>query len=162
MAHQVLADANRGDLAASWQEAFERLTGELAGQYETQLNQLDQAHGIRLRTVADRIHERFVKPLALDRLCALIEPAMEEASQEGKKRAFAALQREIKPFVATPTGVGLDVPEWLRRMEEEVRKVHGSQSSLAMLAEKLLRVPRLDVSLPEIRQQLENWEQPFD
>jgi hypothetical protein len=161
MAHRVLADANRGDLAASWQDAFERLTSQLADQYETQLNQLEQTHGIRLRTVADRIRERFVKPLALDRLCALVEPAMEQASQEGKKRAFAALQRELKPFVASPTGVGLDVPAWLRRMEEEVRRVHGSQTSLAIEAQKSLSVPRKDLSLQEIREQLEDWEKPF-
>src|SRR5262249_32832117 len=32
-------------------------------------------HGLRLRTVRDRLGERFVAPLAVDRLCALLGPA---------------------------------------------------------------------------------------
>jgi hypothetical protein len=160
MAHQVLADAGRADLAASWQEGFERLTNQLADQYEGHLAQLEQMHGIRLRTVGDRVHERFTKPLALDRLCSLIEPAMEQARQGGRKRAFKALERELKPFVASPTGVGLDVPEWLRRMESEVRRVQESDASIAILAEKLLRVPQIDLTLEEIREQIAEWDKP--
>jgi hypothetical protein len=161
MAHEVLARANRWDLAASWQEAFERLTKELADQYEAQLAQLEQSRGMRIRTVADRIHERFVKQLALDRLCALIEPAMDEATQTGKKRAFSELQKELKPLVATPTGVGLDLPEWLRGMEAEVRRVEASRSSLSTLANKLLGVPQVDVPLREVRKQIDQWDEPI-
>ena len=161
MAHEVLARVNRWDLAASWQDAFERLTKELADQYQAQLAQLEQSRGMRIRTVADRIHERFVKPLALDRLCALIDPAMDEATQTGRKRAFSELQKELKPFVATPTGVGLDLPEWLRRMESEVRRVEASRSSLSTLADRFLGVPQVDVPLREVREQIDQWDEPI-
>jgi len=74
---------------------------------------------MRLRTVADHVQERFAKPLALDRLVALIEPAMAEARQPGERKAFTRLMQELQPYAATPTGVGLDVPHWLRRLEQE-------------------------------------------
>src|SRR5207302_9197631 len=98
--------------AVSWQEAFETLTRELAAQYEARRGELEKEHGMRLRTVADLVQERFVRPLALDRLCALIEPAMQEGGQPGGHQASGRLQRDLEPFTSSPTGVGLDVPQW--------------------------------------------------
>src|SRR5262249_1045610 len=95
-AHEVLARSHRADLAFSWQEAFDRLVHDLAGQYLEKLADLERAHGLRLQTVSDLLRERFVKPLALDRLCALIGPAMGEAGQPGQGRAFARLQSELQ------------------------------------------------------------------
>src|SRR5947209_14364681 len=112
-AHEVLARRKRGDFAHSWEEAFTRLTHDLADQYLQRLAHLERTHGMRLGTVADRLQERFVKPLALDRLCALIEPAMSEARQLGEGPSFARLEKELHGLTATPTGVGLDVPQWL-------------------------------------------------
>src|SRR5438874_1972178 len=87
MVHQTLARLNRADLAVSWQEAFEVLTRDLAEQYLARLVELEKQHGMRLGTVADLVQERFVKPLALDRLCALIEPAMLEAGAPEAQKA---------------------------------------------------------------------------
>jgi hypothetical protein len=162
LAHEVLARRGRSDLAASWQDAFSRLTRELAAQYVQRLEELERTHGMRLRTVADLLQERFIKPLALDRLCALIEPAMREARQAAQGgRAFARLERELQPLAANPTGVGLDVPQWLRRLEVEVRQVQASQTAVAVLAEEFLRVPRKALSLEELQQQVRDWDKPL-
>jgi hypothetical protein len=161
LAHEVLARRGRSDLAASWQEAFLRLTQELAGQYVEQLADIERSHGMRLRTVADLVQERFVKPLALDRLCALIEPAMVEARQAKPGRSFARLTQELQPLAASPTGVGLDVPQWLRRLEDEVRRVRAAQTTVAVLAEGLLRVPRRPLALDEFKRQIQEWEKPL-
>jgi hypothetical protein len=151
-----LARSERLDLAVSWQEAFTRLTSDLADQYEQELARLEQTHGMRLRTVADRIHERFVKPLAFDRLCARIEPAMLEARAQRGGRAFAQLEKELQPLTETPSGVGLDVPEWLRRLATEVKRVSAGQTDVAGLAEGHLRVPRIALTLGELRRQLKD------
>ena len=92
---RIYSGRNRPDLAVSWQEAFSRLTRDLAGQYLEKLAELERTHGMRLRTVADRLEERFVKPLALDRLCALIAPAMMEARHPEPHRSFARLEKEL-------------------------------------------------------------------
>ena len=39
--------------------------------------------------------------------------------------AFRGLLEAISPLAASPTGVGLDVPAWLRRLEDELRKVRA-------------------------------------
>ena len=46
---------------------------------------LEQEHAMRLRTVADRLHERFVKPLALDRLLSSV---LEVCDQAGCRKCF--------------------------------------------------------------------------
>jgi hypothetical protein len=159
LAHEVLARRKRSDFAHSWEEAFTRLTRDLADQYLERLAELERRHGMHLGTVADRLQERFVKPLALDRLCALIEPAMAEARQMGEaSSAFTRLEKELQPLKATPTGVGLDVPQWLRRLALEVQRVRAAQTTIAMLAEGLLEVPKRALTIEELKQQVENWE----
>ena len=162
LVHEVLAHHNRADLAVSWQEAFETLTRDLADQYASRLGELEKEHGMRLRTVADLVQERFAKPLALDRLCALIEPAMLQARELEPGRAFTRLQRELEPFTANPTGVGLDVPQWLRRLAEEVESVRAAQTAIGVLAEGLLQVPRRDLTIDQVRDLSEKWDTPLD
>jgi hypothetical protein len=160
-AHEVLARRHRLDLAASWAEAFRRLTEELASQYSERLAATERTHGMTLGTVADRVNERFIKPLALDRLCALIEPAMREARRGAPGRSFGRLEKELEPLTSSPIGVGLDVPQWLRRLEGEVQRVRAAQSTIAELAEGFLGVPRKPLPLTELRQQLDDWERPL-
>jgi hypothetical protein len=160
-AHEVLARRKRGDFAHSWEEAFTRLTRDLADQYLERLAHLERTHGMRLGTVADRLQERFVKPLALDRLCALIEPAMAEARQFGEGPSFVRLEKELQGLTATPTGVGLDVPQWLRRLVLEVQRVRAAQTTVAVLAEGLLHVPKKALTIEELKQQVEDWEKPL-
>ncbi|HEV3449068.1 MAG TPA: hypothetical protein VG099_30815 [Gemmataceae bacterium] len=155
LVHQTLARLNRADLAVSWQEAFAVLTRDLAEQYLARLGELEKEHGMRLGTVADLVQERFIKPLALDRLCALIEPAMLEAGEPEAQKAFPRLQRDLQPFTACPAGVGLDVPYWLRRLSQEVQAVRASQTALGVLAEGLLQVPQIDLTSEQVRAQLE-------
>jgi hypothetical protein len=161
LAHEVLARKKRLDLAVSWEEAYGRLTQDLAAQYQEKLAELEKTNGMRLRTVADRLGERFVKPLALDRLCALIEPAMLEARRLEKGKSFIRLEKELQPLTAVPTGVGLDVPEWLRRLEAEVVRVRTAHTNLAVLAEGFSRVPRKVLSLEDLKRQLADWEKPL-
>jgi hypothetical protein len=159
LAHEVLARRNRGAAAVLWEERFNQFTRELAKQHAEQLAKLERQRGVRLSTVADRIGERFVKPLALDRLCALVEPAMLEARRNGGD-AFTRFQQEVKSYTATPTGVGLDVPFWLRRLEMEVHRVQATQSTIAVLAENFFRVPRRPLAHEDLQRQLREWERP--
>jgi len=124
------------------------------------LARLERARGVRLGTVADRLGERFVKPLALDRLCALVEPAMADARRENSRPAFARLRKEVEAFTTTPTGVGLDVPAWLRRLEMEVHRVQAARTMIAALAEGFFRVPRRPLTYEEMVRQLREWERP--
>jgi hypothetical protein len=161
LAHEVLAYGGWATAAVLWEEGVSRSTRELAAQHLEALAALERKHGMRLGTVADRLKERFVQPLALDRLCALIGPAMEEARQAGPRPEFDRLQEELQAYAATPTGVGLDVPPWLRQLEAEVQRVRAAHTSLAELAEGLFQMPERLLSFEELQQQLQEWERPL-
>jgi hypothetical protein len=161
LAHEVLARGGLATAAVLWEEAFTHSTRELAAEHLEALARLERTHGMRLGTVADRLQERFVKPLALDRLCALIEPAMDEAREQGPRPALARLEQELQAFVTMPSGVGLDVPHWLRRLESEVQQVRTSQTSLAVLAENVFQMPERTITRAELQQQLQDWDRPL-
>ncbi len=158
LTHEVLARRGRRAAAVLWERSFTQLTGGLARQYVDRLQALERSRGVRLNTVGDRLNERFVKPLALDRLRALIGPAVRESQLGGAAPSFARLQEELRSYTATPTGVGLDVPAWLRSLEAEVRRVQAASSTLASLAEGFARAPRRTLSLDELKRQLEEWD----
>jgi hypothetical protein len=160
LAHEMLARRGRRQAAVLWERWVTHNTRDEAAKYLDQLAHLERSRGVRLGTVSDRLNERFVKPLALDRLCALIEPAMEEARREGERPAFARLREELAAYTATPTGVGLDVPFWLRRLEMEVHRVQATHTTIAVLAEHFFRVPRRPLAFDELQQQLREWGRP--
>lgn len=161
LAHEVLARAGRPAAAVLWQEAFTQATREAAAGHREELARLERAHGVRLGTVADRLREEFVKPLAIARACALIEPAMEEARREEGPAAFARLRQELKDLTARPAGVGLDVPHWLRQLENEVRRVRASHAAVVVLAGDLFRLPQRTIARAEIERQLRDWDAPL-
>jgi hypothetical protein len=163
LAHEVLARHGSPSTALRWEQSLTQFTRELSKQHQENLTRLERRHGIRLGTVSDRIGERFVKPLALDRLCALIEPCVNEARQvedEAARPAFRRLQEELRTYAASPSGVGLDVPAWLRRLETELHRVQAQKTAVAVLAEAFFRVPRRDLTLEEVQAQLRDWERP--
>jgi len=158
LVHEVLARC-RSAAAALWQEQVGDLAEEPAEEHLTELARLEKEFGIYLRTVADRLQERFVKPMALDRLSAFIEPAMDQSCLPPEDQwAFADLAKGLESFSDTPIGVGLDVPEWLRRLEGEVHRVRMTRSAVATLAERQFQVPKIVVSLEELGRQMEDRE----
>jgi hypothetical protein len=133
LVHEVLCRRGRTADAAGWQEGIVRYTREHADRHLNELDQLEARHGLKLRTVRDRIGERFIAPLVIDRLCALLGPAW-DAAQRGENEenaAFHRLHEEINAFAATPAGVGLDVPPWLRRLERELIRLRRETAPAA-------------------------------
>lgn len=159
--HEVLARHGKEQAAILWQQAFAHLVRDSAARHVADLTRMEQTHGIRLRTIGDLLHEGFVKPLALDRLCALVGPAMEAARRPEKSEAFTRLEKEIAEQASIPTGVGLDVPGWLRRVEAEIQRVRATRTAVSALAEQRLRVPRKLLTLAEFKRQVKDWEKPL-
>ena len=136
------------------------ISGAFAACRDQAYARLERNRGVKLNTVSDRLNERFIKPLALDRLCALIEPAIAEARQTGEHPSFDRMQEELAAYTEAPTGVGLDVPFWLRRLEMEVHRVQATHTTIALLAENFFRIPRRPLAYEELQQQLREWERP--
>jgi hypothetical protein len=157
LVHETLARQD-GAAAALWRQRVESITQDSAEKYVQELAKLEKTHGIRLATIRDRLEERFVKPLVLDRLCALIEPALEDAKKPGAESEVSPLERELEPFATTPSGVGLDVPPWLVRLQTELERVHTTQSDLGNLAETMFQVPSGRAPFAPLVEQLRDWE----
>jgi hypothetical protein len=118
---------------------------------------LQKKYGMRISTVADRLGEHFIRPLAIDRVRALVRPAAEEARRGGAPKAFTQLEAEASELAEEPTGAGLDLPDWLSMLEDEVERASGS----AYADESGFspdRLPRIHLSWEDIQKQLTNWE----
>ena len=128
LAHEILARAGRSEAAEMWCRAMAERTADVADALTKRLQELHQKYGMRLPTVDDRLAERFVRPLAIDRVRALVAPAVEDARHARPSEAFERLERETDELTQEPTGVGLDVPGWLHALENEVRKARHNRT----------------------------------
>jgi hypothetical protein len=108
-------------------------------------------------TVADRLGERFVRPMVIDCIRALVRPAIEERQQTAPGKSFELLQKETDALTREPTGVGLDVPAWLMSLEEEVATALGDHSEREPSRELEDAIPQQPLTLAEARRQLERW-----
>src|SRR5207302_9977667 len=112
LVHEILAKKH-GEAATLWRRQVQELCRRTAEEHLAELARLERVHGMRLTTVADRLEERFVKPMELDGLCALLEPAIERATAQQPEDAALPLEETLKTVAGTPIGVGLDVPQWI-------------------------------------------------
>jgi hypothetical protein len=156
LVHEVLAKKD-GAAAQLWRQQVQELSRQTAEEHLKELARLERVHGMHLTTIADRLEERFVRPMALDGLCALIEPALEQAPALLNQDPLVPLEEALRPLAATPTGVGLDVPHWILRLESEVHRVRTSKTALVSLAETLFQVPKVQVPFRELAEQLRDW-----
>jgi hypothetical protein len=157
LAHEVLCRRNQMEIAKSWVERISEESVELSETLLAELVKLEGLHAIRLRTIRDRLEERFLHPLQVDRLCALVEPVARGArageTEEGEN--FKRLEAELKPLADNPTGVGLDAPVWIRRLETEVDRV---RESLQTGQERLPKV-MTEFSLADLQRQIADWKE---
>ena len=94
-------------------------------------------------------------------MLARIRPACEDA-EKGREESpsFQALQVSVEEYLKTTSGSGIDIPAWLRTLEEELNRVHESGETAPPDAEPQLHLPIPALSLKELRQQLKQWKQP--
>lgn len=155
MAHEMLVRRGRSEAAELWRRALVERTSDIADRLVRRLERVQKQHGMRLATVADRIGERFVRPLDADRVLALVRPAMEEARRaqpdEGGS-AFVQLTQEIAELTAEPTGAGLDVPDWLAALEDEVDLLQ-SQRRRSTAEPDAAPVPRVRLTYDDAMEQ---------
>lgn len=161
VAHEVLARLGKPEAAIIWEDVISLRTEEKADGHLAQLESLQKKYGMRMPSVANHLEERFVKPLSVNHMLARIRPACEDA-ESGRKDspAFQSLQSAVEDYLKTTSGSGIDVPAWLKNLEEELNRVHESGETAAPDAEPQLHLPIPALSLKELRQQLKQWKQP--
>ena len=111
-----------------------------------------------MRTVADRVEERFVRPMEVDHLRSLVKPSLEESKDiRAGRPSFDELLRITEELLANPSGAGLEVPSWLIALEEEIELLR--YPDYIKHDEKRLRevIPQTQLSFHELQQQLTWW-----
>jgi hypothetical protein len=156
VAHKVLVRNNHDEAAAILRREIAAHNGPVGEKHLQRYEALSRRYGMKLPSVADRLGERFVRPLAIDRLCALVRPAMDELRDDAAPRSFEQLEREVAAFTAQPSGAGFDVPGWLEALEDEVQRIRsGSDEEDAPSLYPTL--PQRRLSMEEIDRQIKAW-----
>jgi hypothetical protein len=153
LVHEQLVRRGREEAATLWRAALADRIAEEADRYQERMAKLQQRYAMRLPTIADRIGERFQRPLVIDRIRALVKPSMEHP--EG--REFEMLEREALELAREPSGVGFEAPAWLLGLEDEVRRVRRGEHVVddQQLMEAIL--PMVTLTIKEVQQQIESW-----
>jgi hypothetical protein len=164
IAHSILVRRGRGGAAEMWRRALAERTSELADSLQNRGAELRKKYAMRLPTVTDRLAERFTRPLAIDRVRALIKPAMDEVRQNpsgsvSPGSAFELLEQETEELTEEPTGVGLDVPAWLLSLEQEVEQQRRAATILDRPDESPLPWEQTPLTMDAVQRQLSDWEQ---
>jgi hypothetical protein len=159
-AHKVMVRMGQAEAAEIWREEFQARTADIAKKHLQWLRKLEKKYGMRLPSITDLLNEQFVKPLALDRIMALVPQAMHEARQNRPPQAFKLLRKEIDQYMRTTSGSGLDVPPWLRDLENEVESAQWTETSELHASEFMVFVPEVPVPLDRLWDQFEVWETP--
>ncbi len=122
LAHEILVRRGHDQAASMWRRAMAQRTSKRARAFLKQLAKLQQKYAMKMPSVSDRLAEQFVRPLIIDRMRAMVSPAIREVRTGGPCRTFELLHQEASLLTRKPTGAGLDVPTWLIALEEEVHR----------------------------------------
>ncbi|QDT41187.1 hypothetical protein Pan241w_12470 [Gimesia alba] len=162
IAHKVLAQQDRNESALIWEAVFEATSEEMAKKHLKKLKQTESKYKINLPLISDHLNERFVKPLAVNRMMALVPRAMKDAANGNEESAaFSILQEEIERYLASTIGSGIDIPDWMRNLEDEIDRLDEKVTSEQYDIETQIKLSPVPMSLDDIKKQLKQWNQPL-
>ena len=84
----------------------------------------------------------------------MIGPAIQESTATECQTSFDLLEQEILALAEEPSGVGLDVPEWLVELNDEVERVQAGLLRGSGASEMDSLIEKVILSCTEIQQQL--------
>jgi hypothetical protein len=154
LAHEILVRRKQEGAARLWRRALTDRINQEADQYLERLAVLQKKYAIRMPTIADRLAERFVRPMAIDRIRALVKPAMEEAERGGPRPVFELLEHETEVLTRESTGVGFDIPTWLLALEDEVDRTRQPTHRHNFDAQIVTAIEATPLSREQVAQQL--------
>ncbi len=155
--HRSLSQAGCQNALTMLEEIIEGESRQDADQHLEDLAELEQQYGVHLPSISDRLNERFIKPLAVNRMISLIEPAMRSSGEDIDPAVkFAQLQNEVNAYLRDSAGSAIDVPQWIQDLDREVSRLE-TPTDYIRPAELQVRVPPVRISEQDVRNQLDNW-----
>ncbi len=157
-AHSILVNNQENNVARRWRRSLTDRVGAEAEKYLKLMEKLRTKYSMRMESVGRRLEGRFGHQMQIDRLRALVVPAMTDPDDYESARTFELLQQEAQAFTRSTNGVGIDLPAWLAALENEVdqfqllQRLQDSESDpplpetaiipIAKLQEQLEALPR--------------------
>lgn len=157
IAHESLVRRGHNHAAQLWRRSLAERFDDEASKFMRRFRKLQEEYAMNMPTVAERLSERFVQPMTIDRLRALIEPAVRERENDKDSTYFSLLEQEADVLARECGGVGLDVPTWLLMLDEEVeraRRPDYDRDEEELLAEV---IPQVVLSYEELEATMREW-----
>ena len=158
VAHEVLLRCGCDRAAETLYQAVAERSAPMADMLLEQYHILEQMHAMHLRSVADRVEQRFLRPLEINQLRALVHGAAEEFREDKPGEKFARLQAHIAPLLEAVSGSGYELPSWLEALREEAARCQeefaDQRSDEPNVLDPLLELPQTRLSLAQIRKEL--------
>ena len=156
LAHEVLVRRGRDGAAQMWRDAVVERTAPIAEEHRRRLNRLCKKYGMRLPSIAEHLDERFVRPLEVDQLCALVRPALDDIRNGREPASLRQLEQRIAHFMQEPSGAGFELPGWLESLGQEIEHIQWQrEEDDDGLLDPLIRLPEAPLSQEEVQQQIE-------
>ena len=155
LVHQVLVRCGRDGAAEIWREAIAQQTAPLADEHLSRFDRLCKKYGMRLPSIAEHLAERFVRPLEIDRLCALIRPALDEIRNARPPAALGQLEEQIAAFTKEPSGAGFELPGWLEALDQELEQSQWPSAEEEETFDPHVRLPQVLLSRAEVERQIQ-------
>ncbi|MEC9092956.1 MAG: hypothetical protein VX438_09645, partial [Planctomycetota bacterium] len=152
-AHENLVNAGKEQVARRWRRSLVDRIHKKASKFVKYLERLQRRYAMRMPSIANRIQEKFVKPMQIDRMKSLVAPAIARDHPKSQK-SFELLQQDAGQLLRNPEGSGIKVPAWLAAIEDEVAGAFDKSVTDKKLLGMFIRIhtlPREDV-----REQLNN------
>lgn len=156
-AHEVMSRCRRAGAASLWETAVVRRSSEVADGHLKRYDQLSKRYGMWLPCVHERLKERFVRPLQIDRMCAWVRRAIDESGGEEPFTAFEHLNASIEDFLEVPSCVGFELPSWLESLQDEVFDVRNRPTESQEPFDPTPAIKRVKVSQSEAYRQIRQW-----
>ena len=112
---------------------------------------------MRLPSIAERLGERFVRPLEIDRLCALVAPGhRRDCAAAGEPAVLRQLEEQIARFTQEPAGAGFELPGWLEALEQELEQAQWQAADEDEdPVDPDVHLPQVRLSRAEVERQLQ-------
>jgi hypothetical protein len=122
-AHEILVQKGAADVARDWRRSLADRVGTEANRYLSMLKRLRKKYSVQMASIGQHLEGRFVKPMLIARLVALVPDAFARSGNPRREDVFDVLKFECDLMAAMSPGVGMDIPDWLAALEDEVDKL---------------------------------------
>ena len=119
--HDALIRAGRIDAAELWSREVQTQSSRNAEKNLEDFSRLQSQYGMWLKSVFERLSERFVRPLEIAQICGMVFDVISEVRTKGEdNETFRKFDQMVERLAKLHNGAGWELPEWLNELQDEV------------------------------------------